>query len=75
VVPPVAQATPALPVPNAGTPGAASAASAQDVVNSMNALLNQLKQTTNANGQPQPLTPEQVNAALNDQLAKLGIKH
>ena len=74
-VPPAAQASPAVPVPTAGAAGATSVPSAQDVLNSVTALMNQLTQSTSANGQPQPLTPEQVNAAINDQLAKLGIKH
>jgi hypothetical protein len=72
---PAAQASPAVPVPAAaGAGGAASVPSAQDVLSSITALMDQLKQSTNASGQPHPLTPEQVNAAINDQLAKLGIK-
>ena len=71
---PAAQANPGVPVPTAGVAGATSTPSAQDVLNSVTALMNQLKQSASANGQPQTLTPEQVNAAINDQLAKLGIK-
>lgn len=56
---------PAAPAPNA---------SAQEVVNSVTALTEQLRQTANNGGQPRPLTQEEVNAALQEQLAKLGIK-
>ena len=71
--PAAATAAPAAPSASAPTAPAPNA-SAQEVVNSVTALTEQLRQAANSGGQPRPLTQEEVNAALQDQLAKLGIK-
>lgn len=73
-VPPAAQATPAVPVPTpAGTSAAAPVPSAQEVVDSVSQLMNQLKQSANNNGAPQPVSKDQVDQAIADMLAKLGV--
>lgn len=70
---PAASAAP--PAPSGSAPAApAPNASAQEVVNSVTALTEQLRQAANNGGQPRPLTQEEVNAALQEQLARLGIK-
>lgn len=70
-----AAATAAPAAPSASAPAAPTPnASAQEVVNSVTALTEQLRQAANNGGQPRPLTQEEVNAALQEQLAKLGIK-
>jgi len=74
-VPPASQATPAVPVPSSGgTTVAASVPPAQEVIDSVTALMNQLKQSASNNGVPQSVSPEEVNKAIADQLAKLGVK-
>ena len=74
-VPPATQATPAMPVPTSGgTSVAASVPSAQEVIDSVTALMNQLKQSATNNGVPQTISKEEVDKAIADQLAKLGIK-
>jgi hypothetical protein len=74
-VPPSAEANNPVPVAGpAGVPGAAAVPTAQEVLDSVTALMNQLKQTASNNGGPQTITKEQVDAAIAEQLAKLGIK-
>jgi hypothetical protein len=69
------QATPAVPVPTSGGASvAASVPSAQEVIDSVTALMNQLKQSASNNGVPQSVSKEEVDKAIADQLAKLGIK-
>jgi hypothetical protein len=48
--------------------------SATDVTKSILDLTQQLQQAAENGGQPQPLTQDQVNALLQAQLAKLGLK-
>ncbi len=73
-VPPAAQGTPVIPVPTpAGATATAPAPSAQEVVESVTQLMNQLKQSASNNGVPQGVSKEEVDKSIADMLAKLGV--
>lgn len=55
-------------------PAAQPLPSAVDVTKSILDLTQQLQQAATNGGQPQALTPDQVNALLQAQLAQLGLK-
>jgi hypothetical protein len=65
--------TPATTVA-ASAPATQPLPSAVDVTKSILDLTQQLQQAAQNGGQPQALTPDQVNALLQAQLAQLGLK-
>ncbi len=66
----------ATAAPGATPPGssATAAPTAQDIVSSVMATMEQLRQAAANGGQPRALTPEEIKAALQQQLAQLGVK-